>query len=472
MGGAYHRVVTSPRSLRPLFLTLAVAGLAVAGTAGAYFMRARRDVTTSSEKAWKAYHEAAENDLKMYEREAMSGYAAALQEDPHFVMATLRLAEKMRGRDPDRAKSLLASAARYRDEITEREKLVLRIYEERWGGRDMAVLGKLFDEYVERFPNDPEGYRLRANHLSMVNRNEDAIAEYERLLAINPNYATAYNVLGYYWAERGDFAKAVDFLKRYRYLAPDQANPFDSLGEMYARVGRYDEAEENLRKALAIKEDFFASYGHLGSVELGRGHPEKAAVFFRKAADAAPGPWIRADFQFLVVLALCDAGKTEEARKEFEDMTAEARTFPAGSEANSMALNTLVRRTFFLARVGDTADADSALEAVQKAAPAKSETEKLKNYERELVLLRGIVAAKAGRFGEGVDILGKALSEDGPRGLGGTEYYPRKDTVRIVLSQCLANLGRKEDAEKALQPVLTRTPRYQPALDQLARLHG
>ncbi|MCM3876554.1 MAG: tetratricopeptide repeat protein [Thermoanaerobaculia bacterium] len=464
--------LTSRRSLRPVLLTLAVAGLALAGTAGAYFMRTRRDVTTSSEKAWRAYHEAAENDLKMYEREAISGYAAALQEDPHFVMATLRLAEKMRGRDPDRAKSLLASAARHRDEITEREKLLLRIYEERWGRRDMAVLGKLFDEYVERFPGDPEGYRFRANHLSMVNRNSDAIAEYERLLAINPNYATAYNTLGYYWAERGDFAKAEDFLKRYRYLAPDQANPFDSLGELYARIGRYDEAEENLRKALAIKEDFFASYGHLGSVEVGRGHPEKAAVWFRKAADAAAGPWNRAEFRYLVVVTLCDAGKIEEARKEFDDMTAEARSFPAGSEAKSMALQALFRRTVFLARAGDAAEADAALEAVLKATPPEGDAEKAKGYARDLAFLRGVVAARARRFAEGAEILGKALADDGPSGFGGTEYYSRKDTARILLADCLFRLGRREEAEKALQPVLARNPRYQPALDQLARIKG
>src|SRR5664279_6554680 len=196
---------------------------------------------------------------------------------------------------------------------------------------------------------------MRATHLSQVGRGEDAIAEYVRLLAVNPNYATAYNTLGYYWAARGDFAKAEDFLKRYRYLAPDQANPYDSLGEMYARVGRYDEAEENLRKALSIKEDFFASYGHLGSVELGRGHPEKAAVWFRKAADAAAGPWARADFRFLVVLMLCDAGKVEEARQELDDMATEARAFPPGSEANTIALQTLFRRAIFLARTGDAA---------------------------------------------------------------------------------------------------------------------
>jgi len=462
----------SRRSLRPLLLTLAVTGLAVAGTAGAFFMRARRDVTTSSEKAWKAYHEAAENDLKLYERDAISGYAAALKEDPHFVMATLRLADKMRGRDPDRAKSLLASAARYRDEITGREQLLLRIYEERWGRRDMAVLGKMFDEYVERFPDDPEGYRMRANHLSMVNRTSDAIAEYERLLTINPNYATAYNTLGYYWAERGDFAKAEDFLKRYRYLAPDQANPFDSLGEMYVRVGRYDEAEENFKKALAIKEDFYASYGHLGSVEVGRGHPEKAAAFFRKAADAAPGPWIRADFRFLAAYMLCDAGKTDEARKEFEDMAGEARSFPSGSEADSMAMNMLFRRAVFLSRAGDVTGAEAVLEAIQKAAPPEGGPEKLKGYTRDLTFLRGVVAMRAGRFAEGAELLGKALSEDGPSGLGETEFYSSKDTARILLAECLLRLGRKDEAEKALQPVLARNPRYQPALDQLARVHG
>src|SRR5450759_4585587 len=97
--------LTSRRSLRPLVIALAVTGLAVAGTAAAFFLRSRRDVTTSSEEARKAYNEARENDLKMYEREAISGYATALQYDPHFVMATLRLAGKIRGRDPERAKS-------------------------------------------------------------------------------------------------------------------------------------------------------------------------------------------------------------------------------------------------------------------------------------------------------------------------------------------------------------------------------
>src|ERR1035441_8940641 len=95
----------SRRSLRPLALALVVTGLVAAGTAAAFFLRSRRDVTTSSEQARKAYNEARENDLKMYDREAISGYATALQYDPHFVMATLRLADKIRGPPPEPASS-------------------------------------------------------------------------------------------------------------------------------------------------------------------------------------------------------------------------------------------------------------------------------------------------------------------------------------------------------------------------------
>ncbi len=279
--------LASRRFLRPLTLALVVAGLVVAGTAAAFFLRSRREVTTSSKQALKAYNEARDNDLKMYEREAISGYATALQYDPHFVMATLRLAEKIRGRDPERAKSLLMSAARWRDGLTPREQLMLKIYEERWERHDPAALGALYDEYLRRFPDDPEGYLMRCYFLASQKRTAEALAEYERLLTVNPNYATAYNVLGYASAARGDYAKAEDYLKRYRYLAPDQANPLDSLGELYALTGRYDEAEDVLKKALAVKSDFFPAYGHLGTVEIDRGNPAKAAEYFLKASDEA-----------------------------------------------------------------------------------------------------------------------------------------------------------------------------------------
>ncbi len=460
----------SPRSLRPLALTLVVTGLAVAGTAAAFFLRSRRDVTTSSEQARKAYNEARENDIKLYEREAISGYAKALQYDPHFVMATLRLADKIRSRDPERAKSLLASAARSREELTPREQLMLRIYEERWGKRDVATLGALYDEYQRRFPDDPEGYLMRCNFLAMQKRTPEALQEYERLLKVNPNYAYAYNTLGYAAAARGDYAKAEDYLKRYRYLAPDQANPLDSLGELYALTGRYDEAEDVLKKALAVKSDFFPALGHLGTVEIGRGNPAKAAQYFLKASEEATQPMARLDFRFYASIALLDAGDVVAAGKERDRFAAETAGLPPGAEADRLRAKIAFLQAAFLALKGETAGLDALLATATAPYQKEPEAEK-KGAERDVAFVRGVAAARSGRCEEAVPLLKGAQQPEGEFGLGGTQYYPARDFGRVLVARCLHDLGRDEEAEKELAPLLKRNPRFAPAVALAARLN-
>jgi len=461
--------LASRRSLRPLTLALVVTGLVAAGTAAAFFLRSRRDVTTSSEQARKAYNEARENDLKMYDREAISGYATALQYDPHFVMATLRLAGKIRGRDPERAKSLLASAARSREDLTPREELMLKIYEERWGKRDNATLGALYDQYLHRFPDDPEGYLMRCDFLASQKRTAEALAEYERLLTVNPNYAIAYNVLGYASAARGDFAKAEDYLKRYRYLAPDQANPLDSLGELYALIGRYDEAEDVLRKALAIKGDFYPAYGHLGTVEIDRGDPAKAAEYFLKASDEATQPLVRLDLRFFASIALLNADDEAAASKQRDTFAAEAAGLPPGPEAERLRAKIAGYQAAFLAVKGETTGLDALLAAA--AAPYEKEPdEERRGMEQEVALIRGVAAARSGRCEEAVALLRGNHPPEGENGLGTTQYYPANDFFRVVTARCLHDLGRNEEAQKELEPLLKRNPRFAPAVALAAHL--
>ena len=310
-------------------------------------------------------------------------------------MATLKLAEKLRGRDPDRAASLLAGAARYRDDLTEREQLVLALYEERWGKRDMKRIESLVDEYVRRFPKDPEGYKMRADLLANNGRMPEAIAEYEHLIAVNPNYAIAYNTLGYYWAGKGDNAKAEDYLKRYRFLAPNDANPLDSLGELYAFTGRYDEAEENLKKALAVKEDFYAPWGHLGTVEVGRGNPAKAAAYFRKASDNAPSTFSRYDFRFLVAMCLVDAGRVDEAVRELDAASAEIAAMPSGPEARKLKAADAIRRAGLLGRVGRSAEAEASLATADfKELTDPKEPKSQEMAARQLKLIQGVIAMR------------------------------------------------------------------------------
>lgn len=463
----------APRRVRVLPLVLALVGLVAAGTAAAYLIRQQRDVTTTSQQALRLYHEGVENDLKMYEREAMSSYAEALRYDPHFAMATLRLADKMRARDPERAQSLLASAARERDSLTARERLILSIYEERWGKRDLKKLESLYDEYVRRFPKDPEGYQMRAGFLANAGRTPEAIAEYERLIKVNPNYAVAYNTMGYYWASKGDTAKAEDYLKRYRFLAPNDANPCDSLGELWAHTGRYDEAEEVLKKALAIKSDFFAAYGHLGTVEAGRGNYEKAAEWFRKAASETDQTANRYNFRFYADVMLVDAGRTDEAVHDMDTQAAEIALLPDSTETRRLRAQVDFRRAALLGRLGRTDQAERILAGVDVSLfkdpkePAKNES-----VEKDVKLVQGIIAAGAGHDAQAVALLEESLDRKEDMGLGSTDYFPPQFFGRMALARSLGRLGRADEAAEALAPILKENPRFAPAVQVLARIRG
>ena len=196
-----------------------------AGTAVAVLARSGRDVTTTSAEAYELYQKGLEDERRMYHKDALASYAKALELDPHFTMATLRLAGNLAGRDRERARSLVQCVSRNPGNLNEREKLFLAVFEAELLGKDLKKSGELIREYVRRFPDDPEGYFRLAGVLMREGKTEEMLATYERLLSLDPNQATAYNSLGYHFIGRRDFVKGEDYLKRYRFLAPDQANP-------------------------------------------------------------------------------------------------------------------------------------------------------------------------------------------------------------------------------------------------------
>ncbi len=430
--------------MKRLPLVVTVLLLAIAGTAGAFLLRGRRDVTTSS--------------------------AEALRHDPHFVMATVRLAMFVRQRDPERAKSLLECASRCRDEITPREELAFRIAESQMKG-DSARTETLVDEYAKKYPQDPEAYQLKAVRFARKGKVAEAVAEFQRLLAVNPNYAYAYNSLGYYYAKMGDFAKGEDYLKRYRFLAPDQANPYDSLGELYANTGRYDEAEESLKKALAIKRDFFPAHGHLGTVALGRGDFGTAGAEFLLAADLVDTPGMKVEFAMNAAFSFASAGRTEDAKKAMDRMESEYAS--AGEAERKLLLRSIrMSQSAVFARLGETERSEAFLkqaEAAAAAAPKTSEKYDPADFERSKAAITGLLAHVKGDHAAAVASLEKAIAPKDDM-MGGFDYVPYQSLMRVALAENLRQLGRFDDAQNALKSVLARNPHFQPAVAEMARL--
>jgi tetratricopeptide (TPR) repeat protein len=269
------------KSRRRLVVSLAVVAVVGAGAAAALYLTSRRNVTTASAAAYHDYREGIENEQRFYLKDARAAFARALEKDPDFAMAMLGLA---RTTDREQAKSLIERARRQRDRLSERERLQMDM--------QAAFLAAKSDEGMriaraihEKFPDDSRAAMILAGEELGKGNAARALQIYSELIAIEPNNAGAYNLMGYYYGYRGEYDKAMENLKKYQFLAPDQANPYDSLGEVQAYTGHYDEAIANLNRALAIKSDFEPAYEHLGVAYEGRGEFPAAIASYEKAAE-------------------------------------------------------------------------------------------------------------------------------------------------------------------------------------------
>lgn len=461
--------MTKPR-VRKLFLAAAALAVVAGGTAFAVLARDRREVTTRSAEAYRFYRQGLENERRLYHKDALASYAKALELDPHFAMATLRLAGLLAGRDRDRAKSLVQCAAQSREALNERERLTLEIVEAELLAGEPKRAAERIREYVGRFPEDPEGYFRLAGVLVREGKPDETLATYERLVALDPNQAIAYNYLGYYFVRRRDFVKGEDFFKRYRFLAPDQANPYDSLGELYANTGRYAEAEEHLKRALEIKPDFLPAVGHLGTLEACRGNAEGAVTWYRRASDMAETWKERYAFAGAAVMALLDVGRPEDALALLDEVVAAAPSRD-GKDAVMIRWSYLRSRAIVLAVSARVDEAEAELAGLPDLPPDFDADGKVA-LEKSLSGPRAAIAAARGDLEGAARHFREILAAETERGMGDFGYYPSIFRVRTRLADALVTLGRREEAREELRPVLAVNPRFAPALEVLARIDG
>lgn len=71
-----------------------------------------------------------------------------------------------------------------------------------------------------------------------------------------PDFAPAYNMLGYAHMEQQQMEQAEKMFAKYMSLNPDSANPYDSMGDFLMAKGDYTKAAEMFEKAYSMNKDF------------------------------------------------------------------------------------------------------------------------------------------------------------------------------------------------------------------------
>jgi tetratricopeptide (TPR) repeat protein len=266
--------------MRRFWISLAL--LAAAGGAWLWFAGRAPEWTSHSSAALDAFHQGLEAEMKYYSEDARRHFARALELDPNFMMAKLKLLNHLPYGEKERMETLVEELRQVdTGSLNERERFLLA-YRLARADREHAHAERTLAAYLEQHPEDPYALWIRCTQSWARQDLAEAEACYGKLLKVDPNWVQAQNHLGYTAMAQGRFAQAEELFRTYLYVAPDQANPHDSLGELYTLLGRYDDAERQLDEALRVRPDFCAAWEHLVAVANLRGDPERAAAALRR----------------------------------------------------------------------------------------------------------------------------------------------------------------------------------------------
>jgi tetratricopeptide (TPR) repeat protein len=141
---------------------------------------------------------------------------------------------------------------------------------------------------LEKLPDNTDllyDYAMLAEKLDRMDILESSL---RKVIAIRPDYAHAYNALGYSLADRSmRLPEARELVQKALALSPDDAYIIDSMGWVEYRLGQPEEALKYLRKAYADRQDPEIA-AHLGEVLWTVGQRAEAEKVWGEALAKAP----------------------------------------------------------------------------------------------------------------------------------------------------------------------------------------
>jgi eukaryotic-like serine/threonine-protein kinase len=142
--------------------------------------------------------------------------------------------------------------------------------------------------------------------------------EYQRALALRPNYATTHHWYARYLLFTGHHDEAIKEIIKAQELDPLSLIIGSVVGMIQFFAGELDQAEAGLRKTLELGPDFPMAHLNLGNTLFLQGRHAEGIVEVRKAVRLSKNPMFAARLGFMCA----KAGQREEAKKILDELIA------------------------------------------------------------------------------------------------------------------------------------------------------
>lgn len=366
-------------------------------------------------------------------REAVIEFRNAVQIDPRFGEAQLRLAEALL-HSGDLAGGL--------NEYVRAADLQETNAEVQLKAGEYLLAARRFDEALARAdrtlkiaPGKIEGHILRGNALAGTRDLDGAVAEIEEAIRLDPSRGVSFTHLGVMQSAKGRAAEAETAFKQAVALAPNEPTVHLALANFFWSTGKLSEAEQSFSAAWKLDP----ANAHLNRVMaafcLSTGRVAEAEKYLLQIVQSSPG--LQSEF------ALTDyyiaANRPQEAIQRLEKLVS--------ASPDLLEPRDRLARAYIAG--GDRPKAHALLDRILK------ENSNAPGAE----LLKGNLLAAEGRSDEALMRVQKAIEGD-----------PKSIYAHYALGQLYRERGDIAAADKAFREVLRLNPRAVPAQVELSRL--
>jgi Flp pilus assembly protein TadD len=151
--------------------------------------------------------------------------------------------------------------------------------------------------------------------LFKMDREDEAIAHFQKALEIKPDFAEAHNNLGNLLFQKGRADEAINQYQTALQIKPDYAEAWYNFGNALLQKGNVDEAISHFQRALQIKPDYMEACNNLGDALLQQGRVGEAIAQHQKALQITPD---NAKAHDNLGIALFQQGRVDEAIAQYQ----------------------------------------------------------------------------------------------------------------------------------------------------------
>jgi tetratricopeptide (TPR) repeat protein len=305
--GLMRKLFVLPLALVILYINY---GSAYAQDMGMNTTSGELKVTTVSDAALQKYIDARGAMENMQMDKAYGLFADAIRLDPDFALAYV-FSGITAGDFPTRVKNIDKAVA-LKDKVTPGETYLIGYYKAALEG-NYPVQKECITKLSEMYPKDKRVLTYTGMYWYGDSKYDKAITYLDKAVTIDPNYAPAYNMLGYSYMGSKDFSNAETAFEKYISLMPNSPNPHDSYAELLLTEGKYDQSIDQYKKALAIDPTFTNSLKGIGDNYCLKGDYAVAREYYQKLYDTAPDVYSKESALYGISVSYVREGKTDMA---------------------------------------------------------------------------------------------------------------------------------------------------------------